>query len=97
MSEIIVLDTYVWVWYVKGDTGQYPASWVKGENMVVDSRLAGNRNIDPEGIEIAALRDAEIEHGVVQAIGDAAFLRLTGGGSECLHHRRHPDSGRDRR
>ena len=48
----------------------------------VDPRVAGNRDIDPEGIEIAAQRDAEIEFGVVQTIGHAEFLRLAGGSSE---------------
>ena len=52
------------------------------ESLVVDPRVAGNRNIDPEGIEIAAQRDAEIEFGVIQTIGHAEFLRLTGGDSE---------------
>lgn len=27
MSEIIVLDTHLWVWYVNGDTQLYPAAW----------------------------------------------------------------------
>ncbi|MGH7886413.1 MAG: hypothetical protein ACREPG_00985 [Candidatus Binatia bacterium] len=52
------------------------------ESLVGDPSVAGNRNIDPEGIEIAAQRDAEIESGVVQSIGHAEFLRRTGGASE---------------
>ena len=52
------------------------------ESLVGDPSVAGNRNIDPEGIEIAAQRDAEIESGVVQSIGHAELLRRTGGASE---------------
>ena len=52
------------------------------ESLVGDPSVAGNRNIDPEGIEIAAQRDAEIESGVVQSIGHAEFLRRTGGVSK---------------
>ncbi|MGH8489225.1 MAG: addiction module protein [Gammaproteobacteria bacterium] len=43
------------------------------ESLVGDPDAAGNRNIDPEGIEIAAQRDAEIDSGVVQSIGHAEF------------------------
>ncbi|AUB82716.1 type II toxin-antitoxin system VapC family toxin [Candidatus Thiodictyon syntrophicum] len=28
MPEIIILDTHVWLWYVNGNTDQYPKSWV---------------------------------------------------------------------
>lgn len=49
------------------------------ESLVVDSSVAGNGNIDPDGIEIAAQRDAEIEFGQVQIIDHAEFLRRTGG------------------
>lgn len=28
MSEIIVLDTHVWLWYVNGNYEQYPRAWV---------------------------------------------------------------------
>lgn len=52
------------------------------ESLVRDVSVAGNRNIDPEGIDIAAQRDAEIESGVVQSIGQAEFLRRTSGDSE---------------
>ncbi len=52
------------------------------ESLVGDPSVASNRNIDPEGIEIAAQRDAEIGSGVVQSIGHAEFLRRTGGASE---------------
>ena len=52
------------------------------ESLVDDPSVAGNRNIDPEGIEIAAQRDAEIETGVVQSIGHDEFLRRTGCTSE---------------
>ena len=52
------------------------------ESLVGDPSVAGNHNIDPEGIEIATRRDSEIESGVVQAIGHAEFLRRTGGAVE---------------
>jgi hypothetical protein len=52
---------------------------VAWESLVGDPSVAGNRNIDLEGIEIAAQRDAEIESGAVQPIGHAEFLRRTGG------------------
>ena len=55
---------------------------VAWESLVGDPSVAGDRNIDPEGIEIAAQRDAEIESGQVQPIGHAEFLRRTGGVSE---------------
>ena len=52
------------------------------ESLVGDHSVAGNGNIDPEGIGIVAQRDAEIESGVVQSIDYAEFLRRTGGVSE---------------
>jgi Putative addiction module component len=55
---------------------------VAWESLVGDPSVAGNRNIDLEGIEIAAQRDAEIESGAVQPIGHAEFLRRTSGVSE---------------
>ncbi len=27
MSEIILLDTHAWLWYVNGNTDQYPDTW----------------------------------------------------------------------
>ncbi len=51
------------------------------ESLVGDPNVAGTCSIDPEGIEIAAQRDAEIESGVVQPIGHTEFLRRTGGAS----------------
>lgn len=55
---------------------------VAWESLVGDPGAAGDRNIDPEGIEVAAQRDAEIESGQVQPIGHAEFLRRTGGVSK---------------
>ncbi len=55
---------------------------VAWESLVGDPGAAGDRNIDPEGIEIAAQRDAEIESGHIQPIGHSEFLRRTGGVSE---------------
>jgi hypothetical protein len=55
---------------------------VAWESLVGDPGAAGDHDIDPQGIEIAAQRDAEIESGQVQPIGHAEFLRRTGGVSE---------------
>ena len=55
------------------------AAW---ESLVSDPKAAGNREIDPEGIQLAAQRDAEIESGKIQPIDHAEFLRRTGGASE---------------
>ena len=52
------------------------------DSLVGDPSVAGNHNIDPEGIAIASRRDSEIESGVVQTIGHAEFLRRTGGDTE---------------
>ena len=52
------------------------------ESLVGDPSVSSDRAIDSQGIEIAALRDAEIESGNVQPIGHAEFLRRTGGASE---------------
>jgi len=52
------------------------AAW---ESLVGDPSVAGDRNIDPEGIEIAVQRNAEIESDQVHPIGHAEFLRRTGG------------------
>lgn len=51
---------------------------VAWESLVRDPGVASDRNIDPEGIEIAAQRDANIESGQVQRIDHAEFLRRTG-------------------
>jgi hypothetical protein len=52
------------------------------ESLIADPAAAGDRQIDPQGIEIAAQRDAEVESGKSQAIGHAEFLRRTGGRPE---------------
>jgi PIN domain nuclease of toxin-antitoxin system len=38
MSEIIVLDTHMWLWYVNGNTDQYPETWI--ERITTASRVA---------------------------------------------------------
>lgn len=50
------------------------------ESLVNDESVAGNRYFDPEGIDMARQRDAEIEAGLVKTIDHAEFLRRTGGG-----------------
>jgi len=55
---------------------------VAWESLVSDPNAAGNRAIDPEGIQLAAQRNADIESGIVKPIDHAEFLRRTGGASE---------------
>jgi hypothetical protein len=55
------------------------AAW---ESLVNDPKAAANRDIDPEGIQVASQRDDEIESGKAQPIDHAEFLRRTGGTSE---------------
>jgi len=38
MSEIIVLDTHVWVWYVNANCERYPPAWV--ERIATATRVA---------------------------------------------------------
>ncbi len=38
MSEIIVLDTHVWLWYVNGNCERYPPAWV--ERIATATRVA---------------------------------------------------------
>jgi Putative addiction module component len=52
------------------------------ESLVRDPAAASDRNIDPEGVDVAAQRDADIDSGQVQAIDHAEFLRRTSGSSE---------------
>jgi hypothetical protein len=49
------------------------------ESLFGDPSVAEDRSIDPEGVEVAASRDAELESGRAKAIGHAEFLRRTGG------------------
>lgn len=55
------------------------AAW---ESLVSDPNALGDPRIDPEGIEIALARDAELDSGTIQAISHAEFKRRTGGGDE---------------
>jgi hypothetical protein len=55
---------------------------VAWDSLVDDPQASGNREIDPEGIQLATQRDAEIASGKVQPIDHAEFLRRTGGSSE---------------
>jgi hypothetical protein len=54
------------------------AAW---ESLVSDPSALSDAGIDPEGIDIALQRDAELEAGTIQPIGHAEFLRRTGGGN----------------
>jgi len=55
------------------------AGW---ESLVNDPGALSDPDIDPEGIDIALQRDAELESGAIQAISHAEFTRRTGGGDE---------------
>ena len=56
---------------------------VAWESLVRDPGAARHRGIDPEGIDIAAQRDTDIEFGQVQPSDHAEFFRRTIGVSEC--------------
>lgn len=79
MSTILKLEKDIFALPVVERERLAVAAW---ESLVRDPGAAGDRNIDPEGIEIAAQRDTEIESGRVQPIGRAEFLRRPGGPSE---------------
>ena len=53
------------------------AAW---ESLVGDPSALSDPGIDPEGIDIALKRDAEIESGAIQSIDHAEFMKRTGGG-----------------
>lgn len=55
---------------------------VAWDSLAANPGAAGDCNIDSEGIEFAAQRDAAIESGQVQTIGHAEFLQRTGGKRE---------------
>jgi hypothetical protein len=55
---------------------------VAWDSLAGNSRAAGDRSIDAEGIEVASQRDTAIESGLVQSIGRAEFLQRTGGKRE---------------
>lgn len=55
------------------------AAW---ESLVSDPNALSDPGIDPEGIDLAVQRDAELESGAIQPIGHAEFMRRTGGGDE---------------
>ena len=55
---------------------------VAWDSLIGNPGAAGDRNIDSEGIEFAAQRDAAIESSQVQTIGHAEFLQRTGGKQE---------------
>ena len=52
------------------------------ESLCSDPDAAGNRAIDPEGIQLAAQRNVDVESGKVKPIDHAEFRRRTGGASE---------------
>lgn len=55
---------------------------VAWDSLVDDPQASGNREIDPEAIQLATQRDGEIASGKIQPIDHAEFLRRTGGSSE---------------
>lgn len=52
------------------------AAW---DSLVDDPTASCDPDIDPEGIQMASERDAEIESGLVKTISHEEFLRRTGG------------------
>jgi Putative addiction module component. len=52
------------------------------ESLFSDPDAAGNRAIDPEGIQLAAQRNADVEAGKVKPIDHAEFRKRTGGTPE---------------
>jgi len=55
------------------------AAW---ESLISDPSALSDPGIDPEGIDIALQRDAELETGTIESISHAEFVRRTGGGDE---------------
>jgi hypothetical protein len=55
------------------------AAW---ESLVSDPGALSDPGIDPDGIEIALQRDAELDSGTIKAIGHAEFIRRTSGSVE---------------
>lgn len=55
------------------------AAW---ESLVTDPNAQGDPRIDPEGIDLALARDADLDSGSIQAISHAEFMKRTGGGDE---------------
>lgn len=52
------------------------------ESLVSDPAAGGNHAIDPEGVQLASQRNADVESGKVITIDHAEFLKRTGGTSE---------------
>jgi len=52
------------------------------ESLVSDPAAEGNHAIDPEGVQLASERNADVESGTVRTIDHAEFLKRTGGTSE---------------
>ena len=52
------------------------------ESLTIDPPTGSENALDPEGIAIAAQRDAEIENGSVKAISHQEFIARTGGAPE---------------
>ena len=49
------------------------------ESLVSDPSAVGDSDVDREGVEIAAARDAEIDGSQVEVLDSEEFHRLTGG------------------
>lgn len=50
------------------------------ESLANDPSAMSDLDIDPDGIEMATNRDAELDQGVVEPIDQSEFRRRTGGG-----------------
>lgn len=78
MSTVLELENEVLALPVREREQLATLVW---ESLVSDPQAAGDPGIDPDGIELAAQRDAEIEAHRAQPIGHDEFLRRTGAAS----------------
>lgn len=79
MSTIVDLEKEI---LALSPTEREQLATIAWESLISDPTAAGNREIDPDGIRLAAERDAEIEAGTTKPIDHAEFRRRTGGTSE---------------
>ena len=79
MSTIIELEKEI---LARSPAERERLATVAWESLVSDPNAAGNPVIDPEGIQLASQRNADIESGKVNPIDHAEFRRRTGGTAE---------------
>lgn len=52
------------------------------ESLVENREAASAPSVDPAGLELASKREAELEHGETETVGQEEFRRRTGGVNE---------------